>query len=347
MMKTNAKRKNSAVKKLIPAAGMLALSASMLATSTYAWFTMNKEVTVTGMQLRTKVGSNLLVCDTNVEADYSDDLVQTRKALLEPVSTINASDTSFYYTVNAAADGHWMGAANSMTQYAESSSTTNSTSTALGKAGYDNAFNGEYGISTPTASDFGTAYGYVDYVIFLKATSEADASAIKLTECNLLYDKAALGSGDYAWRVAIFADEVNGGNGTTNQAITSDDTKLVSILDIDGSSKNWNEETAGETGPKAITDNNGTIAKAAVTKANSAVTFGNIDTGDTAYYKVVARVWLEGEDESCNSATYAALSDKIWQLGLQFELNQGTAVNTIASDASNDTGALMQNISIS
>lgn len=33
-MKTNAKRKNSAVKKLIPAAGMLALSASMLATST-------------------------------------------------------------------------------------------------------------------------------------------------------------------------------------------------------------------------------------------------------------------------------------------------------------------------
>lgn len=54
MMKTNAKRKNSAVKKLIPAAGMLALSASMLATSTYAWFSMNKTVSVQSMSIAAK-----------------------------------------------------------------------------------------------------------------------------------------------------------------------------------------------------------------------------------------------------------------------------------------------------
>jgi hypothetical protein len=61
MMKTNAKRKNSAMKKLIPAAGMLALSASMLATSTYAWFSMNKDVTVTGMSVSVQSDSTFLL----------------------------------------------------------------------------------------------------------------------------------------------------------------------------------------------------------------------------------------------------------------------------------------------
>ena len=51
MMKNNDKRKGNNTKKLIPAAGMLALSASMLATSTYAWFTMSREVEVKNIQM--------------------------------------------------------------------------------------------------------------------------------------------------------------------------------------------------------------------------------------------------------------------------------------------------------
>lgn len=61
MMKTNAKRKNSAVKKLIPAAGMLALSASMLATSTYAWFTMSREVELKNIQMTASAPSNVQI----------------------------------------------------------------------------------------------------------------------------------------------------------------------------------------------------------------------------------------------------------------------------------------------
>lgn len=51
MMKNNDKRKGNNTKKLIPAAGMLALSASMLATSTYAWFTMSREVEVNNISM--------------------------------------------------------------------------------------------------------------------------------------------------------------------------------------------------------------------------------------------------------------------------------------------------------
>ncbi len=312
---------------------MLAISAAMLSSATFAWFTMNKEVTVTGMELKTKVGSNLLVCDTNLEKDYSDDLSQNRKALLEPVSTTNAIDTNFFYTLTAAADGHWLGESGTIFQYAEAAATTNSTSTGLGKAGYDAQFNTKYGV-TPDATDFKTAYGYVDYTFYLKAVSEAKDSAINLTECNLIYDNAALGSGDNAWRVAIFAKELDQttGDGTTNQVITNSADNLVSILDIDNASMNW-------TANNAVSATDGT--KAAVTKASTAVTFGDVDAGATKYYKVVARVYLEGEDKSCNTATYAALQDKIWELGLQFELGQGTAVNTIASATDNDTGKIM------
>ena len=103
MMKKNEKRKNSTMKKLIPAAGMLALSASMLATSTYAWFTMNKEVEVTGLTMKTKVSSNLLISSNNEAGSYkADQLIEGRQALLEPVSSVSGKTGSFYYTFDSA-----------------------------------------------------------------------------------------------------------------------------------------------------------------------------------------------------------------------------------------------------
>lgn len=52
---TNNKKKKSNARKLIPAIGMLMTSAAMLTTSTYAWFTMNREVSITGITLTATV----------------------------------------------------------------------------------------------------------------------------------------------------------------------------------------------------------------------------------------------------------------------------------------------------
>jgi len=59
--KTNTNKKSSARKKLIPAAGSLMISAAMLSTSTYAWFTMNKEVEVTGLKMQATASAGLEV----------------------------------------------------------------------------------------------------------------------------------------------------------------------------------------------------------------------------------------------------------------------------------------------
>jgi hypothetical protein len=65
MMKTNNKKKGNTAKKLIPAAMMLAVSASMLGTSTYAWFSMNKTVSVASMSIAAKSADPIIEISAN------------------------------------------------------------------------------------------------------------------------------------------------------------------------------------------------------------------------------------------------------------------------------------------
>lgn len=58
-MKNN--KKKSPMMKIVSAAAMLAVSASMLGTSTYAWFTMNTTVTVTGLQTTAKAEDGIVI----------------------------------------------------------------------------------------------------------------------------------------------------------------------------------------------------------------------------------------------------------------------------------------------
>ena len=58
---TKQENKNSAKKKLIPAVAMLTTSAIMLSTSTYAWFTMSREVEVSGIQMAATVPEDLQI----------------------------------------------------------------------------------------------------------------------------------------------------------------------------------------------------------------------------------------------------------------------------------------------
>jgi hypothetical protein len=337
-MKTNAKRKNSAMKKLVPAAGMLALSASMLATSTYAWFTMNKTVYVNGMEMKTKVGSNLLICDTNNEADYkADTLSQSVKALLEPASTVNGTTGSFYYTVDAAANGkkaHAASGENVYKAYSEAMTTDGGESTANNaapdataslKTYYDKLFNSTYGITSPAATDFGTAYGYVDYVFYLKGTSDEANQQIVMSECNLIYMGAddatntALAANDKAWRIAVFADNIT--EGRTDGTVAADPAgsgKIAkAILTPSGAALFDNTAVDSPTSKNSVTYN--------TWNENNLYKF--TAAGQTVYEKVTVRVWLEGEDTTCKSSTYAELS-KRYKLNLKFEIANSTDVIT-------------------
>lgn len=68
-MKRNNAQNSSAKKKLIPAVAMFTASAVMLSTATYAWFTMNKEVQVTGLNMTATASDGLEISLGSMGAD--------------------------------------------------------------------------------------------------------------------------------------------------------------------------------------------------------------------------------------------------------------------------------------
>lgn len=101
------------MKKLIPALCMLLVAACLMGTSTYAWFTANKEVTAEGMQIKAVSDGGLAIAsykgeDGNTRPDPADfattatlawsnarrveNNVVTFAGLVKPVSTNNGTD---------------------------------------------------------------------------------------------------------------------------------------------------------------------------------------------------------------------------------------------------------------
>ena len=129
----------------------------------------------------------------------------------------------------------------------------------------------------------------------------------------------------------MFAENItaNGGKGNTGDVGKIDPaTSAAKTILAPSDAVNW------ESG-KAVKS---TTETGTVTYGTDAVLDDDIDTGVTKYYKVLVRVWLEGEDKTCNSATYAKLSDA-WSLDLEFQLtsaleaeNGKTAVKAITQN---------------
>ena len=92
-------------KKIAGASAMLMLSATMLGTSTFAWFTMNKEVTVTGMALKAHSEEGLLINEVKLATSTTwDDAAQAAPAAdvtvfeLRPTSS---SDLATWWHANS------------------------------------------------------------------------------------------------------------------------------------------------------------------------------------------------------------------------------------------------------
>lgn len=295
-----------ALRKLIPALVMLLIAAAFVGTSTYAWFSMNRIVDVTGMSVTTKVEDSLLIANTNAEANYVKSLTQTRVGKLRPVSTVDG--VSFFYTNPANVKGD--GDANQEVYVAYSEAVVADPSNALadtnaGKTNYDKAFNTAYGIDNATTiTTSNVLYGYIDYVFYIKATNTTgDDEALKLTKLNLLYNNTQVT--EKAWRVAVFAQSATAGVEQTNALATTD---CKALLTLSGAAN----RTTGE----AVDSTSGT---GTVTYTSAAWSVASIDAGATAYNKVTVRLWLEGEDSTCTNATFAQLTAS-YTLDVEFRL---------------------------
>ena len=311
------KKHSSNLKRLITSALMLALSTSMLASSTYAWFTINKEVELTNINLQIVTSSNVLISETNQDdSTFSPKLTESKYALLEPTSTING--INYFYTLDGAADGHKYHGPDEDNPYSIYNENKNLTveDTYANKTKYDDKFNSAYGISTanPTsAAAFKTAYGYIDYTFYIKAVSVAANQKLVINKCNLLYNEEPVT--EKAWRVAILSQETTSGTEPTSIG------NLVTIIGINSAEN----QTAG----KAV-DSETTVG--AVSKYGAAATIDTLSANETKYYKIVVRCWVEGEDKTCTTEVFGTKTEN-YSLEFDFSIeDDATPITEISSE---------------
>ena len=92
-------------RKLVPALCMLLVSAVLMGTSTYAWFSMNKKVTATGMEITAKADQVFLLINKTGTAGTGDTTVSLTQAgvklfpaAIEDENKASADDATKWYT---------------------------------------------------------------------------------------------------------------------------------------------------------------------------------------------------------------------------------------------------------
>ena len=298
-------------RKLIPALALLLVSAVLMSTASYAWFSMNNTVTVTGMEVKTRVSSNLMIAtDTEGatakkgDSEFKSSIEQVVKGILEPVSTANAK--TFFYTTDAIASGERANSSATMFTYVPGATPSDGTK-------FTDKFSEIYGVTKSSATaEYGEkAVAYVDYVFQLKATNTTAAPQyIIVNKLDLTYHKAASEvDNNTAYRVAFFIED-----------ITSAATSAASLGDVNSqykvtSSANFKNEVISAADPSTAT-------APYLTSAQSLATVPNDTTAH--YFKVTVRMWLEGQDTTCNNTTFMTLSGD-WNLDIELSLVEEAA----------------------
>lgn len=318
-MKTNEKKNTSAKKKLIPAVAMLTTSAVMLSTATYAWFTMSREVEVTGIKLTATTPQTIEVSlgrattqatidnttwATAPKNDAADTDLWSNKAATSSVyasfgKLIPASSTdgtNLYYTTKAKENGKSVDitGANAFTQATENNNAGWTFQTAGASSETE---------SNLTADTKGEGY-CLDIPVWFRTTNVEDVKLgvdVTVTDPNADDDNT---KGDLykATRVAILNEDRSAANGGVFLGAETDvDTgyyKKKAVRANTGTSENDYYGTV--TVAKEVTANTaGQVTNSDSTEVANVTGVGTGKTGYSTPAKYYIRVWLEGEDVNC------------------------------------------------
>ena len=183
---TNTKKKTNK-RKLLGAVGMLSVSAAMLVSSTFAWFTMNKTVKATNMQVQAKADQGLLINEIadagNSNWDELATTSQTGGIQLHATSTANTGTWYYAYSkkANSAASATSTANSNDLTSDGYKvlgTDATTETETVAAVAG-SNAKQDITYVDKDAGGDYDNGEGYyVKYTYYLKSSADAIAPVL-------------------------------------------------------------------------------------------------------------------------------------------------------------------------
>lgn len=311
----------SAIKRIIPAVAMFALSAVMLSSSTYAWFTMNKEVEMTGLNMTATVGSGMEIAlasvngngainNTNSPNDESADEKGWTSSVvvgqyysdigkLRPASSIDGEN--LFDAKDASSGG------GTATQFEPITLDGNMAQVTMRSELYD--------APNPTINSNGKVGYYVDIPVYLRTNKVAPENE----DSAQIYCKMKI-------------RDTNGKNlyKAVRVAFIKDSSSTNKIFGIDGS--HYGTGPASSKTEKTSV----TVLKDFVTNEENFTDGKGEDTGLTIpfatgteddKYGVLAfkvRVWIEGESTFCSDAT----SGQDWNIDLAFAMGEFETTNT-------------------
>lgn len=260
------------MKKLIPALCMLLIAAAMLGTSTYAWFSMNRTVTATGMQVKATTASDLYIANGSYSADA-----------WGAAPTVDAIASGKQVSVAAIANnGAHELTPSSTSNYSKWFYVSNSSEIAVGGSVY----------TTSPAADKVTDIDYAE------ATPGTIKSYVHVSRCYVAMKEAgdAAAKGDLKVTVTLAAETP-----------TKDDMLTVlrtAIVVTDGSTPGTTViySSDGDTTTKplsSVTAVNGT-ATTTVASGTKATVYSGFKTN--TLYTVTVYTWFEGQDADCLNA---------------------------------------------
>lgn len=274
-------------KKIAGASAMLMLSATMLGTSTFAWFTMNKEVSVTGMQLKAQATDGIVISGDNKANWKTDwDVAMPTGVALYPTSTSDTATPAWAVAYSKNFD-------NADKNQTSSGSYTDLTINYDASAASGTAFvSGVDGVGK-------TANPNRNYVLkktfWIKSTGEqAWATSLNIDEVKAVVATQGSGSGtaklDQALRVLVV---VNGTDHYIYAPITGYDNECK------------------YKGTTALTLVPSTTSK----PASSVASIPNTDAGAI---RVDMYMYYEGEDKECKSSNITAVSVDTLKVSAKF-----------------------------
>lgn len=306
-------KQKSNKRKLLGAALSLLLSTSMLATSTYAWFTMNKEVEVRNITVQAKAEGGLLISETSgyTASDIWDDIansvteVSSAKVSLYPTSTANS--TAWYHatskTVNNAAN-----AAQGQASEQKSDGYTLLTLTSREIQAAVSGSNGKKDVffvdSGETGYDENDAKYYLKYTYYLKTSTEGTTSL-------------GLNQGDQNVNISVVSASGNENSTNLNKAIRVGieiGNKFYIFAPISGATTTYyvNASSTATTATDSSTSTHNTPMSVATALTSLP---GMQQTGTPVYIYL----WYEGEDSNCKSENITATLDEL-MINVEFKL---------------------------
>lgn len=323
---------SSAVKRIIPAAAMLALSAVMLSTSTYAWFTMNKEVKMTGLAMSATTGESMEIALASVSdsgaisapaagSHPGDDDKGWKSAVvvgdyyakigkLRPASSVDGKNL---YDATDASDGGQK--ADNFVQITLDTSDTPEAQKKMAALELKREIPNESNAAA-ISSDGRVGY-YVDIPVYLRTNKMAsDADTTGTIYCKLkIKDNTTGGSSankDLYKSVRVAFVPIDTGSGSTVKIFGVNSDYYNAGQAVNGTSSKGAVTVTMEyvTDGEAFTAGDGVDSGLKIPYATAENKYGHLD--------FMVRVWIEGESEFCKDAT----AGQSWNIDLAFSLDK-------------------------